>query len=66
MTIFTTAQSSVGMHDSVGQYFTGSCDATIPYPTSSVSSVTSTTTNVNSTCITHLPQGMYTCYYVCK
>jgi len=52
MTVFTTAQTD----DGVGQHFTGSCDTTIVPNLSSVSSVTSTTTNVSSTI--HLPQGV--------
>ena len=56
MTVFTTAQNIVGIHDGVGQHFTGTHDTTIVHHLSSVSSVTSTTTNVNSTI--HLPQGV--------
>jgi len=56
MTVFTTAQTNVGVHDGVGQHFTGSHDTTIVHHSSSVSSVKSTTTNVNSTI--HLPQGL--------
>jgi len=56
MTVFTTTQNNVGVLDNVSQHFTGSHDATVVHCSSSVSSVTSTTTNVNSTI--HLPQGM--------
>jgi len=64
MTVFTTAQTNVGVHDDVGQHFTGSHDTTIVHHSSSVSSVTSTTTNVNSTIC--LPQGkLYVQYHYC-
>jgi len=56
MTVFTTTQTNIGVHDGVGQHFTGSHDTAIVYHSSSVSSVTSTTTNVNSTIC--LPQGV--------
>jgi len=55
MTVFTIAQTNVGIHDGVGQQFTGLHDTTIVHHSLSGSSVTSTTTNVNSTI--HLPQG---------
>jgi len=56
MTVFTTTQTNVGIHDGVGQHFTGSHDTTTVHHSSSASSVTSTTTYVNSTI--HLPQGV--------
>jgi len=49
MTVFTIAHTNVGVYDGVGQHFTGSHDTTIVYHSSSVSSVISTTTIVNST-----------------
>jgi len=53
MTVCTTTQTNVGVHDGV----TGSHDITIVHHSPSVSSVTSTTTNVNSTIC--LPQGKF-------
>jgi len=53
MTTFAT-QTTVDVHNSVSQHFTGSCDTTRTYHTSSVLSATTSTTNFNS--ITELPQ----------
>ena len=57
MTVFTTAQTNVGVHNGVGQQYTESHNTNIVHHSSSTSSVTSTTTNVNSTI--HLPQGKF-------
>ena len=54
MTIFTTTQTNIGVHDGVGQHYTGLNDTTMVHHSSSVSSVI--TTNVNSTI--HQPQGV--------
>jgi len=62
MTVFTTAQTNVGVHNGVDQHFTGSHNTTIVHHSSSMSSVTSTKTNVNSAI--HLPLGKFNKLYV--